>query len=246
MDYSRDQQMTQILIPTSSFADWQKLLAKPDLHWKAGFSAMTLARAWEEAKNSGFPAEIAALLKTAERSDWGDLRPLLAIPEYRVSLPGGARGSQTDLMALARGDKGLIAIAVEGKVDESLGPTLKEKREEESPGVDVRIKYLCETLGISNDCPGTIRYQLLHRTVSAIQIARDFFAESAVMIVHSFSPDKKWLGDFQDFATLLGADAQPGRLSLVGKRGGVQLYLGWAVGDQKFRSPASQSPQRIG
>jgi hypothetical protein len=238
--------VTQILLPTSSFADWKKLLAKPDLHWKAGFSAMTLARAWEEAKDSGFPAEIAALLKTAARSDWDDPTLLLAIPEYRVPLPGGARASQTDLMALARTDKGLIAIAVEGKVDESLGPTVEQKREEESPGVDARIKYLCETLGISNDCPGTIRYQLLHRTVSAIQIAREFFAESAVMIIHSFSPDKKWLGDFQRFATLLGADAQPGRLCLVGKRGGVQLYLGWAVGDQKFRAAVSEPVQGIG
>lgn len=230
--------MTQILIPTTSFEDWKSLLAKPDLHWKPSFSAMTLALAWEDAKSSGFPPEISALLKTAKHADWQTVKLLLAIPEYQVPLPGGSRPSQTDLAALGRGKEGLIAVAVEGKVDESLGPTVAAKREEKSKGVDERLKYLCDTLELVGECPGDIRYQLLHRTVSAIQIARDFFAESAVMVVHSFSPSKKWLSDFKRFASLLGAEAEPGRLSFAGNRGGVPLYLGWAVGDQRFRSLA--------
>jgi hypothetical protein len=228
--------MTQILIPTKSFEDWQQLLAQPKLHWKRGYSAMTLALAWEDAKASGFPPEILGLLASAERADWKSLKPLLAIPEYQVPLPGGMRASQTDLFALARGESGLIAIAVEGKVDESLGPTVGKQREEMSRGAGERLEYLCATLELNEECPGDIRYQLLHRAVSAIQIARDFFAESAVMIVHSFSAEKKWLEDFQAFASLLGAEAQPGRLAFAGKRGGVPLYLGWAAGEQRFRS----------
>jgi hypothetical protein len=228
--------MTEILIPTETFEDWKRLVARPDLHWKASFSAMTLARAWENAKASGFPPEISALLQSAGRADWKALRPLIAIPEYKVPLPGGSRASQTDLAVLARGEKGLLAIAVEGKVDESLGPTVAQQRDGSSDGAIARLNYLCETLGLQEACPGEIRYQLLHRTVSAIQIARDFMAESAAMIVHSFSPSQKWLSDFQSFASLLGAKAEPGRLASVGERGGVRLYLGWTAGDQGFRS----------
>jgi hypothetical protein len=33
----------RIFIPTHSLTDWQRLLAKPDLHWQPGRSAMTAA-----------------------------------------------------------------------------------------------------------------------------------------------------------------------------------------------------------
>ena len=94
--------MPQILIPTRSADDWKHLLAQPDLHWQPGFSAMTLARCWEASAANGFPPEVAAAIQTAGRDDWMALRLLIAIPEYKVALPGGARASQTDLVALAQ------------------------------------------------------------------------------------------------------------------------------------------------
>ncbi len=54
--------MKRILIPTQSANDWQRLLAKPDLHRKAGASAMAAASSWESA--NGFPREIAAALES--------------------------------------------------------------------------------------------------------------------------------------------------------------------------------------
>jgi hypothetical protein len=235
-----------IVVPTDSFEDWQSLVARPDRQWKAGFSAMTLARAWEDAKDRGFPPEIAALLATANREDWNQLRLLMAIPEYQVPLPGGSRPSQTDLVAFARGAKGLAAIAVEGKVDEKFGETVGQRVKEGGFGLQTRIAYLCERLGLDDGCPDNIRYQLLHRTVSALDIARDFFAESAVMIVHSFSDpeqgrEQKWFNDFARFAKLFEKTVEVGKLISVGKRDGVSLYLGWAAGDQRFRAegPAS-------
>ncbi len=227
--------MTQILVPTDSAEDWKRLLAKPDLHWKVGYSAMTLARAWEAARARGFPPEVDAILRTSGLPGWVALRLLLAIPEYQVPLPGGQRPSQTDLMALARSADGLVAIAVEGKVDESLGPTVGEKRAERSAGVDERLRYLLDTLELP-DCPDETRYQLLHRTASALLVARDFAAESAVMLVHSFSPSGKWFEDFAAFVKLFGQEAEAGRLVFLGKRGGVPLYVGWCVGDQQFRA----------
>ncbi|MDP9179549.1 MAG: hypothetical protein M3O61_17900 [Gemmatimonadota bacterium] len=191
---------------------------------------MTLAQAWEESKERGFPNEIADILKSAQRSDWATLRLLLAIPEFKVPLPGGTTASQTDLAAIARGEKGLVAIAVEGKVSESFGPTMGERRKGRAIDNDVRLSFLCEQLGLANGCPDQIRYQLLHRTVSALTIARDFFAESAVMLVHSFHSDSKWLDDFVAFADLFGCEAKKGQLCNLGSRNGVRLYIGWASG----------------
>ena len=198
---------------------------------------MSLARAWEDAGDAGFPPEVAAVIATAERSDWSNLRLLLAVPEFKVELPGGSRASQTDLVVLARGSRGLVAFAIEGKVDESFGPTVAQQRAKKSAGVEERMRFLLEQLGVTSPCPGRVRYQLLHRTFSALHVAREFCAESAVMLVHSFSPTSRWLDDFQAFARLFHAEAEPGRLLLLGTRGGMPLYAGWCAGDQRFRAP---------
>lgn len=227
--------MCPIFVPTRSAADWKQLLAQPELHWKAGFSAMTLARAWEDRSHDGLPPEVAQILRGLLGAD--SPRLLVAIPEYQVALPGGARASQTDLVVLARAVEGLLAIAIEGKVDESLGPTVGEKRAEKSAGVHTRLAYLLEELQLAK-CPDEIRYQLLHRTVSALQIARDFDAACAVMLIHSFSPTKKWYADFAAFAALSGVEASEGQLLALGERRGMPLYIGWCVGDQKYRATA--------
>jgi hypothetical protein len=49
-------------------------------------------------------------------------------------------------MALARSTTGVVVIAVEGKVDESLGPTVGEKRADTSSGVQERLEYLLHVL----------------------------------------------------------------------------------------------------
>jgi hypothetical protein len=227
--------MSQIFVPTTSVDDWKRLLAKPNLHWKVGYSAMTLARAWEAAPAHRFPPEVDTILQTSDRHGWNALRLLAAIPEYQVPLPGGQRPSQTDLLALARSSDGLVVIAVEGKVDESLGPTVGEKRADASPGVEERLRFLLDTLGLS-ECPDGARYQLLHRTASALIVAQEFAAETAVMLVHSFSPNGKWFDDFKAFGGLFGQEAKKGQLLSLGKRHGMPLYIGWCVGDQQHRA----------
>jgi len=41
--------MKSIYTPTQSVGDWQELLAAPKTQWRSGFSARSLAYAWEEA-----------------------------------------------------------------------------------------------------------------------------------------------------------------------------------------------------
>lgn len=234
----------KIYIPTQSFENWKRLLAQPDLHWKAGYSAMTLARSWETAQ--GFPPEVAAALATTTDPVLQDLSMLIAIPEYQVALPGGRRESQTDLLALARGSQGLVAIAVEGKVDETFGPTVEQKRTENSKGVNnTRLQFLTESLGLAEPVPGYIRYQLLHRTVSALLIAKQFSAKAAVMLVHSFSPTNKWFDDFVDFAALFGIQARIGSVQSAGIYCNLPLFIGWCSGDQGVRAAAQSSKDDV-
>ena len=227
--------VAQILIPTQSYEDWRRLLARPDRHWKAGFSAMTLARSWEAA--DGFPPEVGEIFLSSDQTQLLAIEPLLVIPEYQIPLPGGRRASQTDVFVLARSPRGLVAIAVEGKVDEAFGPTVAERRLDNSEGVAVRLKFLLECLGMS-DVPGSIRYQLLHRAASAIIAAQQYFASHAVMLVHSFSSTDRWFDDFAAFAGLFKRTPKIGELVTLGSCGGVELHIGWCKGNQKFREDA--------
>jgi hypothetical protein len=215
-----------IVLPTTKAEDWKRCLAKPS-HWKAGHSAMALAQCWEATKRRGLPAEVRAILPQAE--------PLIAIPELQVDLPPkGGRPSQTDLFVLARETQGLVAITVEGKVEESFGPTLEERRLDRSAGVKMRIEFLLKTLGLPADVPGGIRYQLLHRTVAAILSAQRFAARRAVMLVHSFSSNATGYEDWSTFVRLLGAVPRKGIELAVGSREGVDLSLAWCSGPSKY------------
>lgn len=220
-------------MPTRSAEDWKRLLAKPDLHWKPGYSAMTLAQSWESAHPAA-PPEVLATLDSAHDPRLTDLSIVLAVPEWQVDLPGGTRPSQTDLLVLMRSASGLVTLAVEGKVDEPLGPTVGDKRREASAGVNERLDWLIGFLRLES-CPNRIRYQLLHRTASALLAAREFDAMAAVMLVHSFSPMRLWFEDFVVFAGLFGVSPGVDELVPVGDFGGIPLWIGWCCGDQRFR-----------
>ncbi|MCB2141194.1 hypothetical protein KQH27_00635 [bacterium] len=215
-----------ILIPTKGPEDWKNLLADPDLHWKAGYSAYALAHRWEEAK--GFPGEIKEALELVPAL--ADVELLLAIPEYKVSLPGGGAASQNDIFCLARNRHGLVIIMVEGKVNEPFGPLVSEWFVDPSPGKVKRLNFLCRTLGLDKDQVQGVRYQLLHRTASAILEAKRFKALTAAILIHSFSPTYTWFEDYAAFADLFGTYASMDQVHTAGKIGGTDLYLAWVKG----------------
>jgi hypothetical protein len=109
--------VSRILMFTSGPADWRDLLADPVKHWRTGFSARTLAYCWEAV--DGLPPEIAHAFEMTDNPLLADLSPVLAVPEFRVPLPGGVRASQNDIFVLARSAAGPVTIMVEGKVNES-------------------------------------------------------------------------------------------------------------------------------
>ncbi len=222
--------MDRIYVPTNNPEDWQELLAEPDKHWKIGYSAKSLAYSWQEA--DGFPSSIQKVFNGSGIPTFHDIELLAAFPEYKVPLPGGVRASQNDVFVLARGDGELVSIMVEGKVSEPFGPTVDEWKQDKSKGKDIRLAYLLKELGLEESTQiDNIRYQLLHRTVSAIIEARKFTAGNALMLVHSFSQDNKWFDDYARFVGLFGVSAKPDSIVFVKNMGGIDLYCGWVKCD---------------
>ena len=224
--------MNRIYIPTSSPDDWRKFLAEPDKQWRAGYSAKELAESWEG--SNGFPIELQSLFSKSGNPALQDLELLLAIPEYQVDLPGGRRPSQNDLFVLARAqDCQLVSIMVEGKVSEPFGDTLEIWLKDASEGKKKRLKFLCDVLCLPSEPHLNIRYQLLHRTASAIIEAQRFNAKYAMMIVHSFSPEHKWFSDYQEFLRLFGVESKGNELVELPQSQDLRVFAGWVVGRQK-------------
>ncbi len=191
-----------------------------------------MAHCWEAVE--GFPPEIAKALQGTDDALLQGVTPILAIPEFKVPLPGGVRASQNDLFVLARGASGPVSIMVEGKVSESFGPTLGEWRADASEGKVERLRFLLRTLALKAEPRDSIRYQLFHRAASAVITGEQFRAAAAVMLVHSFSKNLFGFSDYQEFAKLFGVDAKEGVVQRLGTDSAVPLFGVWVVGNPKF------------
>jgi hypothetical protein len=155
-------------------------------------------------------------------------RLIEAFFERKVELGTPGRPSQNDILVYAKLSSGYLAIAVEGKVREPFDKYVFEK--ETTPGVEARILGLCDRLEISPDKIQRIRYQLLHRAVSAILEAERYGAEHALMLVHSFCARNTSFDDYRDFATLLGITENAVQVNQIlgfKQLRNVQLHLGW-------------------
>ena len=222
--------MTKILIPSSGPEDWKQFLAEPEKPWKSGYSARSLAYCWQEA--DGMPQDIISVLEQV--SSLSELKTIFAIPEHKVPLPGGSRASQNDVWVLAESSSGLVSIAVEGKVSEPFGSTVEEWFKNKTPGKEKRLQFLCNELGLSFPPPLKVRYQLLHRTVSAIIEAKRFHSKEAVMVVHTFSKTNEWLSDYQYFLSLFGLESGINQAVTTKIDNEINLTFAWVHGSEKY------------
>lgn len=222
---------TAIYLPAYRPEDWQPHLGDPKKHWKTGYSAKTLAYCWQEA--DGFPSEVQTVFRN-EGIPFADLTPLIILPEHKVALPGRSTASQSDLWILAKSGNDLFSITVEGKVSESFNKPVSDWLIEDTKGKQTRLAFLIKTLGISNTFVRSIRYQLLHRTASAILEAERFLASNAMMIVHSFSPSDEWFEDFAKFVGLFGLTPKINSVVSTHVPSGLPLHFAWIHGDEKY------------
>lgn len=224
--------MPRILHFTTGPQDWQALLADPQKHWRTGFSARTLAHCWEAA--NGVPAEVQAVFAESKEPLLADFTPIIAVPEFKVPLPGGDRPSQNDLFLLGRSKAGPVSVMVEGKVSESFGPTIAEWRKEASPGKEERLSFLLRTVGLASAPDGSSRYQLFHRVASALLEGERYRAVAAVMLVHSFSQERACWPDYQAFLQLFDVRAEVGKLQRLPGAQRIPLFAAWVLGDCAF------------
>jgi hypothetical protein len=219
----------RIFVPTDGAETWKRFLADPEKHWQPGFSAMSTALSWENA--DGLPVEIRAVFSNSDETGLRDARLALAIPEYKfVELEGGTRPSQKDVFALLTSSEGLISMVVEGKGREDFDVTLDQWQQKTSErGYQVRIAHILQSIGLSGPLPGQIRYQLLHRTASAVIEAHRFHARYAVVVVQSFVDDDRenHFSDFASFLNLYGRKANKGALIHLNNNPGCRLYAAW-------------------
>lgn len=222
--------MTKILVPANKPEDWKQFLAEPDKQWKTGYSARSLAYCWQEA--NGIPSEVTSVL--AQVPSLSNIKTIFAIPEHKVPLPGGTRASQNDIWVLAETKNNLVSIVVEGKVSEPFGSTVEEWFKKPTSGKEERLQYLCKELALEFPPPLKVRYQLLHRTVSAIIEAKRFRTTEAVMVVHTFSKTDEWLEDYQYFLSLFGVKAGVNEAVSVKLSDSINLTLAWIHGSEKY------------
>jgi hypothetical protein len=222
-----------IVVPANSTEDWRMLLRDPVKQWRQGYSAKSLADHWQSER--GFPGDVQKLFESSAVEGVRDAEMLFGIPEAETRLPGGGFPSYTDLFVLARCSDGLITIAVEGKVNESFDDIVDDwlHKNEHQDNRQRRLDGLCGILGLDVEDALGLRYQLLHRTASALIEAERFSATTAVMLVNSFSTENMWFDDYVAFGGALGASVTDGKLVDLGLRSGRRLLLGWLASPVK-------------
>lgn len=214
--------------PSKTAEDWKWALQDPEKQWRPGYSAWALAHCWQACH--GFPPEIQHQLDP----HFSNISLVEGWVEYQVAMPGRGKASHNDLFVKATSAEGNLCIAIEGKVNETLGGTVGEWRNG-SPNRETRLAGILNVIGLPPTIPNTIRYQLLHRMASPVLAARDVATQHAVMIIHSFSPLDENFADFAAFLELYGiASPDINQLYPLKTVDGIRLYAGWARGDKQF------------
>lgn len=197
------------MIRLESPDDWNRVIDK----WKPGHSAFELAHKWQVAR--GFPENVKAVLKTTNEALLARLIPELCIVEQPVWLDTLKAPSMTDIMVYCRNDFGeRVVMAVEGKALEHFDRpvanwvrNMPEGKPATGQPVDSRLDrlaFLSEVLRLKVDGNSTLRYQLLHRSASAILKAEEIGAVAAVMLVHSFADEDTNTKDYEAFLLSMG------------------------------------------
>ena len=225
--------MSRIATESLGTAAWRAGLSDPHLHWKRGKSAWEMAVSWEAKRDthSGLPPEIVAAM-TAHPA-FLEPQLLVGLVEHCVMLDDPRRPSQNDLWAIVLTATGHVSMAVEGKAgeefDKPLGEWLtgKTPSNDKSAGKQRRLDFLCSALALKARPAAELRYQLFHRTASAVIEAKRCRLPTALMMIQSFAESRSSWSDYAAFTQLFGVSAA--RQTIIGPWDacGTSLYFGW-------------------
>lgn len=183
-------------------SDWREWTPPKDAkHWKAGRSAMELARAWFTSRTPQCPAEIEALLATHPFTS--AIQFTEGVPEAITGLPGGGGGRNHDLLLRGESNGQRVVASIEGKADErfgneTVGSAWNKAKYPKSPKItkaDKRIEKLLEMVfgpqARPNQAPWKdFRYQLLTGIAATAAEAVNYHSPGqspvGLFIVHEF------------------------------------------------------------
>jgi hypothetical protein len=223
--------MQRLYVPSLVPTDWRRLLANPYTQWQRHKSAHEMAVCWESSRMSdrGLPPELAETIDSYPALAGAHF--LIGIPEYQVAFQGGGHPSQNDLWALLGAVDQTVSVAIEAKGGEKFGEPVEKwiSTDNERSRKPERLEDLRRWLGIPTEDVSKIRYQLLHRTGSALKDAQRFRASWAVLLIQSFNrqADQESFEDFAEFSNLMLVTVSEGRLAKSAQPTAVPLLLGW-------------------
>lgn len=222
--------------------DWIPVVS--EANWRPGKSAYELGHHWHQSQ--GFPPAVRSVL-TAAPPPLNELDINYLVVEKPTFLDTWKAPSWTDIMVYCQTQEGrTIIVAVEGKSDEPFGSVVSDwvrdnDRKEEGQFWRApiatrvrRLRFLADLLRLEIPVDSPLRYQLLHRTASAILEANLHGASAALVLVHSFSErlEANW-NDYCTFLNAIGLNApQKGVVTGLASLGGaaeVGVYFAWAV-----------------
>jgi len=223
--------MNNIFIPAKDTMDLVGLLANKK-HMKPGHSACAAIRTWSEAV--GLPEDIRKVFNDSDVKLFNNAELLFAFPEYKVPIKGGRRASQNDIKAENR----VVPVMVECKCGEDFGELVEVWTENRSEKHE-RLTFLLDQLGLSVAASKKLRYQLLHRSVSAIQEAIRIGSDTAIMLVQSFDLADQHFNDYVDFLKCLNINAVNSQNKIIGPykhEGMPNLFFAWVEGNIQCRA----------
>jgi len=201
-------------------SDWVEAVGAKN--YRKGYSAYETHQKWK-AISDLLPEPLNSVLLRSRNPIFTGIKPDCVIAEHAVFLDTLKTPSKTDIMAFCSNEaRERIVLAVEAKCAEPFAERisrwittpdaprrLAQRRlfTEETPIVSRkvdRLRFLNSVLGTDISPESHLRYQLLHRTASAILEARNLSARAAVVVVQAFTFNIENFFDFTDWTTVLG------------------------------------------
>ncbi len=185
-------------VAIDSIESWWRIAPPKDpvKHWVDGRSAKETARAWLANAPQSPPPEVASLLSS--HPDFLDLVIERVEPEALLAFDGRAGPRNADLAITARDRRGVVAVTVESKTDETFDDLVAAVFDAamerllitpRSGGV-ARLVELAQSL-LPPKAPGTsavtaLRYQLLTAVAGTLAHADALDSDRAVVVIHEF------------------------------------------------------------